>query len=187
MILSFCAQERAYWRVYRPPPSQFTPLEPCPVPSRDRQGKPRKRTVEDCQREVDYLKTSLGRIRMKMSQACESLSSYWETFADYDCFLNPALPSNPWVSDDLSFWQLNGSFVENPTEKRVKRWSISIEELVIDPTGLHEFTAYLKKEYSHENIRFWIAVTELRRSAQSQIARSVKEIYEYVHCISVAE
>lgn len=117
---------------------------------------------------------------MKMSQACESLSSYWETFADYDCFLNPALPSNPWVSDDLAFWQLNGSFVENPTEKRVKRWSISIEELVIDPTGLHEFTAYLKKEYSHENIRFWIAVNELRRSSQSQIARTVKEIYEYV-------
>lgn len=113
-----------------------------------------------------------------MSQVCDSLSNYGETFAEYDYFLQPALPSNPWVTEDLSFWQLNSSFVEVPTEKRVKRWSISIEELVSDPTGLHEFTLYLKKEYSHENIRFWIAVNELRRSAQSQICHKVDDIYE---------
>lgn len=92
--------------------------------------------------------------------------------------MQPALPSNPWVTEDVSFWQLNGPIVDVPTEKRVKRWSISIEELVTDPTGLLEFTAYLKKEYSHENIRFWMAVNDLRRSAQSQIARKVKDIYE---------
>uniref|UniRef100_A0A8W7P5T7 RGS domain-containing protein n=1 Tax=Anopheles coluzzii TaxID=1518534 RepID=A0A8W7P5T7_ANOCL len=111
------SQERAYWRVHRPPHGQFTPLEPCPIPSRDRQGKPRKRT-------------------------------------------------------------LNHPVVEVPTEKRVKRWGISIEEVVSDPTGLQEFTHYLKKEYSHENIRFWMAVNDLRRSSHSQISRKVKEIYE---------
>ncbi|XP_037025638.1 regulator of G-protein signaling 9 isoform X2 [Bradysia coprophila] len=172
------SQERAFWRVHRPPPGQFTPLEPCPVPSRDRQGKPRKRTPEDLQREVDYLKSSLGRTRMKMSQACESLISYCETFSDYDFFIQSVLPSNPWVTDDITFWQLNNTIVDIPTEKRVKRWAISIEELVSDPTGLQEFTAYLRKEYSHENIRFWIAVNDLRRSAHSQIPRKVKEIYE---------
>lgn len=172
------SQERAFWRVHRPPPGQFTPLEPCPVPSRDRQGKPRRRTIEDCQREVDYLKSSMGRTRIKMSQACEFLSQYWETFSEYDFFLQPALPSNPWVTEDVTFWQLNNSLVDVPTEKRVKRWSISIEELVSDQTGLQEFTGYLKKEYSHENIRFWMAVNDLRRSAHSQICRKVKEIYE---------
>uniref|UniRef100_A0A0A1WP13 Regulator of G-protein signaling 7 n=1 Tax=Zeugodacus cucurbitae TaxID=28588 RepID=A0A0A1WP13_ZEUCU len=174
------SQERAYWRVHRPPPGQFTPLEPCPIPSRDRQGfKPnKKKTVEDVQREVDYLRKSLNRTRMKMSQACESLVAYSETFAEYDFFLQPVLPSNPWVTEDTTFWQLNNSFVETPTEKRVKRWAISIEELVSDPTGLQEFTSFLEKEYSHENIRFWIAVNRLRRSAHSQVPRKVKEIYE---------
>ncbi|XP_059617726.1 uncharacterized protein LOC132262452 isoform X2 [Phlebotomus argentipes] len=172
------SQERAYWRVHRPPPGQFTPLEPCPVPSRDRQGRPRRRSADDWQREVDFLAASLGRTRMKMSQACESLVAYHEIFAEYDPLMQPALPSNPWVSEDTTFWQLNSALVEVPTEKRVKRWSISIEELVSDPTGLIEFTAYLKKEYSHENIRFWLAVNDLRRSAHSQIARKVKEIYE---------
>ncbi|XP_017146516.1 uncharacterized protein LOC108158553 isoform X3 [Drosophila miranda] len=174
------SQERAYWRVHRPPPGQFTPLEPCPVPSRDRQGfKPnKKKTVDDVQREVDYLGKSLNRTRMKMSQACESLVCYSETFSEYDFFLQPALPSNPWVTEDITFWQLNNTFVDIPTEKRVKRWAISIEELVSDPTGLQEFTTFLEKEYSHENIRFWIAVNRLRRSAHSQVARKVNEIYE---------
>lgn len=68
--------------------------------------------------------------------------------------------------------------VETPTEKRVRRWALSMEELVSDPTGLQEFTNYLRREYSHENIRFWMAVNDLRRSAQSQIPRKVQEIYE---------
>ncbi|EDV99856.1 GH12547 [Drosophila grimshawi] len=174
------SQERAYWRVHRPPPGQFTPLEPCPVPSRDRQGqKPnKKKTVDDIQREVEFLSKSLNRTRMKMSQACESLVCYSETFNEYDFFLQPALPSNPWVTEDIAFWQLNSTFVDIPTEKRVKRWAISIEELVSDPTGLQEFTNFLEKEYSHENIRFWIAVNRLRRSAHSQVARKVNEIFE---------
>jgi Regulator of G protein signaling domain. len=68
--------------------------------------------------------------------------------------------------------------VEVPTEKRVRRWALSIEDLIKDPTGLAEFTSYLRKEYSHENIRFWLMVTELRRSAQSKIPAKVKEIFE---------
>lgn len=174
------SQERAYWRVHRPPPGLFTPLESCPVPLRDRQGSKqnRKKTIKDIQREVTYLKNSLNIIRMKMSQACESLMAYSETFIEYDFFIHPALPSNPWITDDTTFWQLNNMYVDIPTEKRVKRWAISIEELVSDPTGLQEFTTFLEKEYSHENIRFWIAVNRLRRSAHSQVNQTVQEIYQ---------
>ncbi|CRL04267.1 CLUMA_CG017365, isoform B, partial [Clunio marinus] len=172
------SQERAFWRVHRPPPGQFTPLEPCPVPSRDRQGRPRRRTEEDWKREIEITKASIGRNRMKMSTACESLVNYYETFLEYDPLMMSAQPSNPWVTEDITFWQLNQPVVENPTEKRVRRWAFSIEELVRDPTGLQEFTSYLRKEYSHENIRFWMAVNDLRRSAQSQIPRKAKEIYE---------
>lgn len=170
------SQEKAYWRVHRPPPGQFTPLESCPVPTRDK--KQRKRTVEDGQKEVDFLIKSEAMTRVKMSQACDLLIQYFEVFSEYDPLMQPALPSNPWVSEDTTFWTLNSAIVDSPTEKRVKKWSISIEELVSDPTGLQEFTNYLKKEYSHENIRFWTAVNDLRRSAHSQIAKKVREIYE---------
>lgn len=173
------SQERAYWRVHRPPPGIVSSLEQCPVPTRCRNGnRTRKRTIEDGKREVELLKNSLSRTRVKVSQALESMVQYVETYSEYDPLIAGTQPSNPWVSEDLTFWQLNGPLVEAPTEKRVKRWGLTIEELVADPTGLQEFTAYLRKEYSHENIRFWTAVNDLRRSAASQIQRKVNEIFE---------
>ncbi|PSN41096.1 hypothetical protein C0J52_21836 [Blattella germanica] len=151
------SQERAYWRVYRPPPGYLSLLEPVPV---------------------DFLRSCLVRTRVKVSQALDNLIQHCETYTEYDAFITGAQPSNPWITEDSTFWQLNSPLVEVPTEKRVKRWALSMEELVMDTTGLQEFTNYLRKEYSHENIRFWMAVNDLRRSAQSQITRKVREIFD---------
>ena len=43
----------------------------------------------------------------------------------------------------------------------------------------------MKKEYSHENLRFWLAVQELRRGPGSEghIKKHVKEIWELVFSI----
>ncbi|KDR13220.1 regulator of G-protein signaling 9 isoform X2 [Zootermopsis nevadensis] len=173
------SQERAYWRVYRPPPGYLSLLEPVPVPDRSRGGcRAKKRMPEDLKREVDFLRSCLVRTRVKVSQALDNLIQHCETYTEYDPLISGAQPSNPWISEDPTFWELNGPLIEIPTEKRVKRWAITMEELVSDPTGLKEFTNYLRKEYSHENIRFWMAVNDLRRSAQSQIQRKVREIFD---------
>ncbi|XP_050451419.1 regulator of G-protein signaling 11 isoform X3 [Cataglyphis hispanica] len=175
------SQERAFWRVYRPPPGCLSSLEVVPVPTRFRPGLPRppsrKRTLTDLQREVDLLRNSLTRTRIKVSTAIENLKSYFNTYVEYDPMFVQPQPSNPWISDDHTFWQLNSPLVEVPTEKRVKRWALSMEELMSDPTGLQEFTSYLRKEYSHENIRFWLAVKDLRHSFQAQIPDKVNEIF----------
>ncbi|XP_049867423.1 uncharacterized protein LOC126367750 isoform X2 [Pectinophora gossypiella] len=172
------SQERAYWRVARPPPGVPSALEPCPVPVRARNPRPKKRTMQQLTREIEHLKASLDRTRVKTSIALEALLAYSETFAPYDPWLTPPQPSNPWISDDTLFWQINSPLVEVPSEKRVQRWALSIEELVSDPTGLQEFTSFLRKEYSHENIRFWLAVMDLRRSSTKQIPTKLEEIYE---------
>ncbi|CAH2086272.1 unnamed protein product [Euphydryas editha] len=172
------SQERAYWRVARPPPGVPSALEPCPVPVRARHPRPKKRTIQQLKREIELLKASLGRTRVKTSIAIDALVAYSETFAAYDAWLTPPQPSNPWISDDTLFWQINSPIVEVPSEKRVQRWALSIEELVSDPTGLQEFTSFLRKEYSHENIRFWLAVMDLRRSSTKQIPKKLDEIYE---------
>ncbi|XP_073943801.1 uncharacterized protein isoform X2 [Choristoneura fumiferana] len=172
------SQERAYWRVARPAPGTAVAQEPCPVPVRARVPKPKKRSVHQLTREIEHLKASLDRTRVKTSIALEALLAYSETFAPYDPWLTPPQPSNPWVSDDTLFWQINSPLVEVPSEKRVQRWALSIEELVSDPTGLQEFTSFLRKEYSHENIRFWTAVMDLRRSSLKQIPRKLDAIYE---------
>ncbi|XP_043258335.1 uncharacterized protein LOC122400767 isoform X1 [Colletes gigas] len=176
------SQERAFWRVYRPPPGCLSSLEIAPVPTRFRPGlsRPpsRKRTLTDLQREVALLKNSLTRTRIKVSAAIENFKSYFETYVEYDPMFIQPQPSNPWITDDQTFWQLNSPVVEAPTEKRVKRWALSMEELMSDPTGLQEFTNYLRKEYSHENIRFWLAVKDLRHSFQAQINDKVNEIFK---------
>ncbi|XP_076384166.1 regulator of G-protein signaling 11 isoform X2 [Megalopta genalis] len=176
------SQERAFWRVYRPPPGCISSLDIAPVPTRFRPGlsrvPSRKRTLSDLQREVAFLENSLTRTRIKVSTAIENLKSYFETYVEYDPMFVQPQPSNPWITDDQTFWQLNSSVVEVPTEKRVKRWALSMEELMSDPTGLQEFTNYLRKEYSHENIRFWVAVKDLRRSFQAQIPDKVNEIFK---------
>lgn len=123
------------------------------------------------------LRNSLTRTRIKVSAAIENIKNYFETYMDYDPMIVQPLPSNPWSSDDQTFWQLNSPIVEVPTEKRVKRWSISLEEIMSDPTGLQEFTNYLRKEYSHENIRFWLAVKDLRHCFQAQICEKVTDIF----------
>ncbi|XP_067213306.1 uncharacterized protein [Linepithema humile] len=175
------SQERAFWRVYRPPPGCLSSLEVVPVPTRFRPGLPRppsrKRTLTDLQREVALLRNSLTRTRIKVSTAVENLKSYFETYVKYDPMFAQPQPSNPWITDDHTFWQLNSPLVEVPTEKRVQRWALSMEELMSDPTGLQEFTNYLRKEYSHENIRFWLAVKDLRHSSQAQIPDKVNEIF----------
>ncbi|XP_068629419.1 uncharacterized protein [Battus philenor] len=171
------SQERAYWRVTRPPPGVTSALEPCPVPVRVRNPKPKKKTILQLTREIEQLKASLDRTRVKTSVAVEALIAYSETFAPYDPWLSPPQPSNPWISDDTLFWQINSPLVEVPSDKRVQRWALSIDELVSDPTGLQEFTSFLRKEYSHENIRFWLAVRDLRRSSIKQIPKKLEEIY----------
>ncbi|KAJ2952958.1 hypothetical protein O0L34_g7332 [Tuta absoluta] len=172
------SQERAYWRVARPPPGVPSALEPCPIPVRARHSRPKKRTIEQLTKEIEHLKSSADRTRVKTSIALEALLAHSETFAPYDPWLTPPQPSNPWISDDTLFWQINSPLVEVPSEKRVQRWALSIEELLSDPTGLQEFTSFLRKEYSHENIRFFLAVMDLRKSSNKQIPVKLQEIYE---------
>ena len=52
------SQEKAYWRVYRPPPGFTTVVEASPVPSREQRVKARNRTFEHLTEEV-CLKMSL--------------------------------------------------------------------------------------------------------------------------------
>uniref|UniRef100_A0A8D8WIG5 Regulator of G-protein signaling 7 n=1 Tax=Cacopsylla melanoneura TaxID=428564 RepID=A0A8D8WIG5_9HEMI len=172
------SQERAYWRVHRPPPGFTSSLEPIPTCMRGGTGHRKKRSVEDLKKELDFLKSCLDKTRTKTSLVVESLVLFSETYSEYDAFFTTPNPSNPWNNDDTQYWLLNSPLVEVPTERRVRRWALSIEDLIKDPTGLAEFTTYLRKEYSHENIRFWLMVNELRHSSQSKIATKVKDIFD---------
>lgn len=68
--------------------------------------------------------------------------------------------------------------VEVPTERRVKRWGLSIQELVRDPIGRQVLETFLESEFSSENIRFWMAIQDLKFSTNEQVERKAQRIYE---------
>ncbi|CAN8002210.1 unnamed protein product, partial [Ixodes hexagonus] len=166
------SQERAYWRIHRPPPGCTSCLEKSPVPNK--RGPPRKKTKDDLKREIEILKRNLGRSRTKVSQILPRCEDYRE----FDSFLSNLPPGNPWITDDPTLWTVESTMVDTPSEKRLKRWALSLEELLSDPTGVHEFEIYLRKEYSHENMLFWKAVQDLRHGSHQDIARKVTAIYD---------
>lgn len=174
------SQERAYWRVYRPPPGYTTVVESSPVPTREHRVKARNRTKEHILDEVKFLREYSSISRCKVSFVAENLQDYTDTFLEYDPMLCQPGPSNPWITDDQTYWELNKPIVDTPTEKRVRKWELSLEDLVQDPLGVKELMEYMKKEYSHENLRFWLGVQELRYGpgTEGKIKKKVKEIWD---------
>lgn len=170
------SQERAYWRIHRPPPGCTSCLEKSPVPNK--RGPPKKKTKDDLKREIEILKRNLARSRTKVSQ----ILARCEQYQNFDSFIVPPYPGNPWITDDPTLWALESSTAEVPTERRLQRWNLSLEELLADPMGAHEFEQYLRTEYSHENILFWKAVQDLRHGSQQEVPRKVAAIYEEFLC-----
>ncbi|MBW02261.1 Regulator of G-protein signaling 9, partial [Eschrichtius robustus] len=92
---------------------------------------------------------AVGRLRGRIVK-------YSEQFSSNDAIMSGCLPSNPWVTDDTQFWDLNAKLVEIPTKMRVERWAFNFSELIRDPKGRQSFQYFLKKEFS--GARRWINI-----------------------------
>lgn len=62
--------------------------------------------------QITFLNIQLDRHCMKVSKVADSLMSYTEQFMEYDPFVSATEPSNPWVSDDTSFWDLEARWAQ---------------------------------------------------------------------------
>uniref|UniRef100_A0A9L0TR61 Regulator of G protein signaling 9 n=1 Tax=Equus caballus TaxID=9796 RepID=A0A9L0TR61_HORSE len=103
---------------------------------------------------------------------------YSEQFSSNDAIMSGCLPSNPWITDDTQFWDLNAKLVEIPTKMRVERWAFNFSELIRDPKGRQSFQYFLKKEFSGENLGFWEACEDLKYGDQSKVKEKAEEIYK---------
>ncbi|WKX91582.1 hypothetical protein Q1695_009982 [Nippostrongylus brasiliensis] len=139
----------------------------------------RKATAQGYRNLVDRLKFSLKtKPWLKALKASDTMVQWVDQRVDYDPFLTAPQPSNPWITDDTNLWTLNTDTVEVPTERRVKRWGLSVQELVKDPIGRQVLETFLESEFSSENIRFWIAIQDLKYSPNEQIDHKTERIYE---------
>ncbi|KTF83422.1 hypothetical protein cypCar_00042531, partial [Cyprinus carpio] len=85
-------------------------------------------------------------------------------------------PSNPWISDDVTSWELEAS--KEAGQQRVKRWGFCFDEVLKDPVGREQFLKFLESEFSSENLRFWLAVQELKKRPIREVPSRVQEIWE---------
>uniref|UniRef100_A0A8C9X3K8 Regulator of G protein signaling 9b n=1 Tax=Sander lucioperca TaxID=283035 RepID=A0A8C9X3K8_SANLU len=148
----FDCQERAYWVVHRPPPGTVSAM--------------------------DY-----GLDRLIDPNADEVtgeslLVKYCATYNSHDPFLSKCLPSNPWLTDDVTYWTLNMPYVEMPTKMRVERWTFSFAELLSDPRGRNDFRLFLKKEFSGENLAFWESCEDLKWGEAATMSEKAEHIYK---------
>ncbi|KAJ8037615.1 Regulator of G-protein signaling 9 [Holothuria leucospilota] len=172
------AQERAFWRIHYPPPGHTSALQSdirrknsyaCLIHQNN--------SLEASRKKVLFLQRRLHTLTMKSSKAIESLMKHCSRYAEHDPMVSGTQPSNPWISDDTTLWTLNTTLVETPTERRIRRWAISLRELLADATGRHEFAKFLKKEFSEENIAFWEECENLKSAPQSSVPELVHDIY----------
>uniref|UniRef100_A0A8C5DWA4 Regulator of G-protein signaling 9-like n=1 Tax=Gouania willdenowi TaxID=441366 RepID=A0A8C5DWA4_GOUWI len=106
------------------------------------------------------------------------LVKYITTYKNHDPFLAPCVPSNPWQTDNDTYWTLNMRRVELPTKMRVERWSFSLFELLSDLRGRDDFKIFLKKEFSGENLAFWEAAEELKWGTASSMSSKAESIFK---------
>ncbi|KAL3874180.1 hypothetical protein ACJMK2_037227 [Sinanodonta woodiana] len=195
------SQERAFWDVHRPVPGCVNTTEvdikkACRMNRHSKFTKPNyavpggrispsvseadlHHPIESVQREIDLLRKKLEKRRVKVSKVTECFIAYSDQYAESDAFISLPDPSNPWVTDSTEFWEPDKTL--NPRDipqRRVKRWAFSVEELIRDPAGKEQFSKFLDKEFSGENLKFWLACQELKGVSQSQIYEKVHAIFQ---------
>ncbi|KAL5104588.1 Regulator of G-protein signaling 7 [Taenia crassiceps] len=65
-----------------------------------------------------------------------------------------------------------------PTVNQVRLWATSFDNLLWDPSGCQAFKAFLEKEFSSENLRFWLSVNAYQFTAVSNLKAAGQRIYE---------
>ncbi|KAM9271294.1 regulator of G-protein signaling 3 isoform 1-T1 [Morus bassanus] len=76
-----------------------------------------------------------------------------------------------------------------PTPEEALKWGDSLEKLLLHKYGLAAFRAFLRTEFSDENLEFWLACEEFKKiKSQSKMVSKAKKIFaEYIAIQSCKE
>jgi len=182
-------QERAFWDVYRPPPGCVNTTEldikkvckfqnsPSTTVDADnlRDVALLKRRLRD---EANNLKTRVDKRAIKVGKCTETYIEFFNLHHEYDAFLVPPEPPNPWITDSTELWDMYAVCARDQVaERRVRRWSFSCWDMLKDPIGHDHFKAYLEKEYATENLLFVEAVWKMKKLAAKDVAEECRRIW----------
>ncbi|XP_003208663.1 regulator of G-protein signaling 4 isoform X1 [Meleagris gallopavo] len=65
------------------------------------------------------------------------------------------------------------------SQEEVKKWAESLENLIHHDRGLAAFRAFLKSEYSEENIEFWVSCEDYKKTkSPAKLSPKARKIYD---------
>ncbi|XP_013925766.1 PREDICTED: regulator of G-protein signaling 11 [Thamnophis sirtalis] len=170
-------QEQAYWLVNRPLGGVLDVKGQRPE-LRSHSLTPTHLNMDYYKQQIRYYCAALGRMRVKSSLCLQGYLKFNEQYMSHDPIISGCLPSNPWITGDITYWAMNAPRVAIPTKLRVERWSFGFSELMGDMLGREQLLEFLKTEFSAENLMFWEACEELRLGEEAHIAEAVDSIYQ---------
>ncbi|KAF5899055.1 regulator of G-protein signaling 4-like, partial [Clarias magur] len=69
-----------------------------------------------------------------------------------------------------------------------ENWKTSFNNLINNDAGRAAFTAFLKSEFSQENIEFWVACEDFKRTPEPEMQAKAKQIFkQYIDVDSLNE
>lgn len=65
-----------------------------------------------------------------------------------------------------------------PTAAEVEKWKESFSHVMSSESGRTVFSNFLRSEFSEENMDFWVACEDYKKTAPSKMAMRAKQIYQ---------
>ncbi|OBS57065.1 hypothetical protein A6R68_11810, partial [Neotoma lepida] len=138
------SQERAFWDVHRPVPGCVNTTE-VDIKKSSRMRNPHKtrKSVYGLQNDIrshspthtptpETKPPTEDELHQQIKYWQIHLLSYTEQYVEYDPFLVPPDPSNPWLSDDTTFWELEARFwlaVEGLKKRPIREVPSRVQEI----------------------------------------------------------
>uniref|UniRef100_A0AAY4ASE2 Regulator of G-protein signaling 7 n=1 Tax=Denticeps clupeoides TaxID=299321 RepID=A0AAY4ASE2_9TELE len=159
------SQERAFWDVHRPVPGCVNTTE-ADIKKSSRMKQPHKtrKSVYGLQNDIrshSPTHTTTPEVREPTAEELQEQIQYWQAQLD---------------RHRLKMSKVAES--KEPGQQRVKRWGFGIDEVLKDPVGREQFLKFLESEFSSENLRFWLAVQELKKRPIREVPTRVQEIWQ---------
>ncbi|XP_054240452.1 regulator of G-protein signaling 5 isoform X2 [Indicator indicator] len=107
-----------------------------------------------CLERAKEIKTKLGTLLQKPDSAIDFIIPY------------PEKPEKP-------------PKAQKPSPEEALQWRDSLEKLLQSPYGLASFRSFLCSEFSEENVEFWVACEDYKKTKSPlKMAEKAKKIYE---------
>ncbi|XP_069468034.1 regulator of G-protein signaling 10 isoform X2 [Ambystoma mexicanum] len=88
------------------------------------------------------------------------------------------MQAGPIMGMDAEINDEGSASISNNHHRRTSRWATSLENLLEDPEGVKQFREFLRKEFSEENVLFWLACEDFKKSSdRKQMHEKARQIF----------